>query len=323
MSSESKRVFLVTGAAGFVGANLCRRLVDMSDQVHVLVKPSTALWRIESILDRLHLHQVDICDVRQVEQAVEAIEPTVIYHLASHGAYHYQDQAEKILLVNVFGLWNLLNSCNRVGYELFVNTGSSSEYGRKKFAMREADILSPNSFYAVAKAGQSLLCQHVAQTSDVPLVTVRPFSVYGPYEEPTRLIPHLMMAALEDRPLDMVSPRTARDFVHVDDVVDIYLETEKLKGLGGEIVNVGTGVQTALSRLVEETEEICGRQLDVRWGQMLPRIWDSDVWVADVSTLYRLTDLSPRTLLPEGLRRCLSWYREHSHFYRGERSAAQ
>jgi len=313
----SKRVFLVTGAAGFIGANLCRRLVTMKEEIHVFVKPETALWRLDGLLDKLHIHHVDICDALEVEETIAAIKPSIIYHLATRGAYPAQNDGDNILLVNVFGLWNLLTACQRHGFDLFVNTGSSSEYGRKPFAMRETDILEPDSYYAVAKSAQSLLARLCSQLSDLPAVTLRPFSVYGPYEEPIRLIPRLMMAALYDEPIDMVNPKTARDFVYVDDVVDAYLNIERLRQLRGEILNVATGVQTDLSELAATMESLLGHPFAaLRWGEMAPRTWDTDVWVGDVSKLRRLAGAYPRTTLREGLARCIEWFEQHQRFYR-------
>ncbi len=306
---------MLTGASGFIGANLCRRLVEAGEDTHILLRDTSRCWRIQDILDKVTVHRVDIRDADATRQVVETVRPDVIYHLATHGAYHYQDECETILLVNVFGLWNLLNACNDVGYELFVNTGSSSEYGAKRFAMRETDVLDPNSFYAVAKSAQSLLCQHCARTAKLPLVSLRLFSVYGPYEEPGRLIPNMMMAALEGRRLDMVSAATARDFIHVDDVVDLYLMVDELKKLNGEIMNVGTGVQSTLERVVENLGEISGADLDVHWGAMQPRMWDSDVWVADCSKVRRLVGFAPRIGLRDGLTKSLPWFREHRALY--------
>jgi nucleoside-diphosphate-sugar epimerase len=303
--------FLVTGAAGFIGANLCRRLLLEDRETHVLVRAATATWRLEAIADRLHWHRADITDANAIERVIDEARPTVVYHLATHGAYHYQNNAEEILRTNVMGLWNLVRACSRTGCELLVNTGSSSEYGTKRFAMRETDVLDPNSFYAVAKAAQSLLCQHVGRTGATAIVTLRPFSVYGPYEEPTRLIPRLMMAALDGTPIDMVSPDTVRDFVFIDDVVDVYLAIDKLKAVSGEIINVGTGVQTSLQQLVGAL----GVPVQARWNALAPRSWDSSVWVADISKLRRLLGLTPRLTVEQGLARSLPWFREHRQWY--------
>jgi nucleoside-diphosphate-sugar epimerase len=314
----SKRIFLVTGGAGFVGANLCRRLLAMGEEVHTFVRRTTDMWRLSDVADRLHIHYVDLCDDKAVAEAVDAIRPTIIYHLATHGAYHYQTHGDTILLTNVFGFWGLIHACEKHGYELFVNTGSSSEYGRKQFAMREADILEPDSYYAVAKAAQSLLARHCSQMSDLPIVTLRLFSAYGPYEEPSRLIPNVMMSAIRHESISMVDPQTARDFVYIDDVVDVYLDIEHLRKLRGEIINVGTGIQSSMADIVAAVETAVGHGLKVRWGEMPPRTWDSDVWVADVSKVNRLLASRPRTTIKEGLARCVPWFAGHESFYRPE-----
>jgi nucleoside-diphosphate-sugar epimerase len=315
MGAAPSHRFLVTGAAGFVGANLSRVLVASGETVHVLLRPGTRRWRVEEIEDRLNVHVADLTDGDAIDRLVDEVRPTVVYHLATHGAYHQQGDAERILRTNVLGLWNLLRACHRVGFELFVNTGSSSEYGRKRFAMREADMLDPDSFYAVAKSAQSLLCHHLGRESGAPIVTLRLFSVYGPYEEPGRLIPTLLMAAIHDKPIDMVSPATARDFVYVDDVVRTYLEIEKLKKLPGEILNLGSGVQSSLADVVAGVQELVEKPLHVHWGCEPPRPWDTDVWVADVSKVRRLIGFRPRVSLQEGLQRSLAWVREHESLY--------
>lgn len=279
------------------------------------MKPSSTPWRLNGIEDGVAVHPVDITDAARVEDVIQRIRPTIVYHLATHGAYHYQNEPEPILLVNVTGLWNVVRACSKVGFDLFVNTGSSSEYGAKSFAMRETDVLEPDSFYAVAKSAQSLLCRHVGRSTRQAIVTLRLFSVYGPYEEPTRLVPRLMMAAIEGKPIDMASPTTVRDFVYVDDVVDVYMRIDALRRLAGEIVNVGTGAQTSLAQLVEALGQVVGAPIDARWDRMEPRGWDTDVWVADVSKLRKSIGATPPTGIREGLAASLAWFRAHKHLY--------
>ena len=134
--------------------------------------------------------------------------------------------------------------------------------------MRESDLLEPNSYYAVAKCAQTLLCQHVARTEKRPITTLRLFSAYGPYEEPSRLVPTLIQRCLAGQDLSLVPPETARDFVYVDDVVDAYLCTGALAKLRGEIVNVGTGVQSTIRDLVEAIVDHTGARVEIRWGAM-------------------------------------------------------
>src|SRR6267378_1766196 len=156
----SARRILVTGAAGFVGSVLARRLLADGQEVHALTKSPNGAWRLKEIEKDLRLHAVDLRDEATLRSAVAKIRPQAIFHLAAHGAYPFQTDPDGIIQSNILGTWNLLKASTDCDYEVFVNTGSSSEYGFKEFAMRETDLLEPNSYYSVAKSAQTLLCQH-------------------------------------------------------------------------------------------------------------------------------------------------------------------
>jgi nucleoside-diphosphate-sugar epimerase len=306
---SSKRV-LVTGAAGFVGAVLTRRLLTAGHTVHVVSRSTTIRWRLTDVIADLRHHEVDLRDEAATRSVIDGIRPEVIYHLATHGAYPEQTDADGIIQTNILGTWNLLKALERIDYEVFVNSGSSSEYGFKEYAMRETDVLEPNSYYSVAKCAQTLLCQHVAKTQRRPITTLRLFSVYGPYEEPSRLIPTLIRRCLAGQELSLVEPDTARDFVYVDDVVDAYLCTDKLAAFHGEIVNIGTGVQSPIRLVVECILRHTGARVSCNWGTMPARIWDAKTWVADCTKSHRLLAWRPRTTLSEGIERTVAWMRE-------------
>jgi UDP-glucose 4-epimerase len=127
-----------------------------------------------------------------------------------------------MMQTNVIATANLVNACLRTGFEAFVNTGSSSEYGFKSFAPTEDTWLESNSDYAVTKAAATLFCRSVAQRHNVHMPTLRLYSVYGPYEEPKRLIPTLLVHGLCGQLPPLVNADVARDYVYIDDVVDAY-----------------------------------------------------------------------------------------------------
>ena len=229
-----KRIFLITGSSGFIGSVLLRRLLKQKENVHIILRKQSNTWRIDDLLKKVVIHNSDLTNLDELKSLINESKPNVIYHLAANGAYSYQKDADQIIHTNILGTWNLLQACNTVKYELFVNTGSSSEYGFKKFAMRETDILEPASYYAVTKCAQTLLCSHIARQEKRPIVTIRPFAVYGPYEEPKRFVPTLMNALFSNKKMNLVSPTTARDFVYVDDIVDAYLKINELKNNSGE-----------------------------------------------------------------------------------------
>jgi nucleoside-diphosphate-sugar epimerase len=307
----------VTGSTGFVGAVLTRRLLADGHEVHTAFKSTTARWRLTGLEHELHQHQLDLRDEERVRSVVASIRPEVIYHLATHGAYPSQTDADGIIQTNILGTWNILKALGRIDYEVFVNSGSSSEYGFKDYAMRETDLLEPNSYYSVAKCAQTLLCQHVAKTESRPITTFRLFSVYGPFEEPSRLIPTLIRRCFAGEDLTLVDPDIARDFVYVDDVVDAYLRTDKLAQLRGEIINIGTGVQNPIRQVAELALRLTGARVACHWGAMPSRVWDARTWVADCTKSARLLGWRPITTLSEGLEQTIAWTRQRQEMTGG------
>jgi len=303
--------FFITGATGFVGSCLARKLVEIGCEVHILLRERADRWRLRGLEDRLNFHTGDLTKADALRGIVSEIRPTVVYHLAVHGAYPDQTNADQIILTDIFGTWNLLKACAELDYKVFINTGSSSEYGLKQHAMRETDSLEPASYYAVAKCGQTLVCQHMARANRRPINTLRLFSVYGPYESPSRLIPAIIRRCLQGRDLDMVSPDTARDFIHVNDVVEAYLQIGQLSLQCGETFNIGSGVQSTLHDVVTEVIRATGAKVKVNWGSMPARIWDTETWLADCSKVRRVLKWVPKIGLAAGIEQTVGWFRCH------------
>lgn len=297
----------VTGASGFIGACLVRRLLDEGFAVHVLLREQFQAWRLREVLPRLHVHTGDIGDAGQVHAAVMAARPRAIYHLASYGAYESQADAQHILHTNVQGTRHLLEAGVAARVPLLVNAGSSSEYGFKTEPMRESDRLEPNSLYAVAKAAQTHLCLLPAYCARMATVVFRLFSVFGPWEQPSRLFPTLLRRARAGLPLEMVSPQTAHDFIYVDDVLDALLAVERLSALHGEVFNLGRGVQVCLPEVVELVLRTVESRSEVRWDAMPARHWDSTCWVADIAKARELLHWRPQTTLAQGIQRMAHW----------------
>ena len=310
--------FFVTGATGFVGSCLVRKLAEIGCEVHALVRPQANLWRLHDLEGRVDLHTGDLNDAGHLRDLISDIQPTIIYHLAVHGAYPDQTNADEIILTDVFGTWNLLKACSEIDYKLFVNTGSSSEYGSKQCAMRESDLLEPNSYYAVAKAAQTLVAQHMAHSDRRPINTFRLFSVYGPYEEPSRLVPTLIQRCIAGKALDMVSPDTARDFIYVEDVVEAYLQIGQLSLQCGEVFNIGTGIQSTMRDVVRAAVRSTGAKVRINWGSVPARTWDTETWLADATKVRRVLKWAPKTSLADGMEKTTEWFRSEGCRIRSE-----
>jgi len=190
----STKTFLLTGATGFIGSCLLRRLVAAGTKPHIIIRKDARLWRIKDILPHVSCHIADMMDAQGVKAAVKRARPDIIYHLAAYGSYPCQNDPDRIVGTNIMGGWNLLRAASAVETELFVNTGTSSEYGLKTKPMKESDALQPAGYYAVTKCAVTWMCLQAARQKRLATITLRPFSAYGPYEEPSRLVPQLMKA---------------------------------------------------------------------------------------------------------------------------------
>lgn len=320
----SKRV-LLTGGTGFVGANLARRLLDDGHEVHLLVRPRYRRWRIDGIRAHLRLHEAALLDREAVRKTIRAIRPDWVFHLAAHGAYASQSDLDRMVQTNILGTIHLVEACIETGFESFVNTGSSSEYGFKDHAPAESEPLEPSGHYAFTKASATLFCRYTAQERAVHLPTLRLYSVFGPYEEPTRLIPTLILRGKEGGFPPLVQPDVARDFVYTEDVIEAYCLAARRPGKEkGAVYNVGTGVQTRMREVVEVAGRVMGIPAKPIWGAMANRRWDTPVWVSDSRKIRDQLGWFPRYSFEEGFRAFVRWLDENPSwmdFYRGQHEA--
>ena len=300
---------MITGGAGFIGSNLIKRLLDLgNNNINVTAKDSTSLSRLKSITGKIKLHKADLLDLKGLKKIFNKVNPSIIIHLATYSAYSDQQAAFEMVEVNINGTLNLLEASKDINYDIFINTGSSSEYGIKNKPMKENDLLEPLSFYAVTKASATLLCQVFAKEYKKPIVTLRPFSVYGPFEEKERFIPTIIKAIIDNKPIQLTPGNQRRDFIYIDDVIDIYINTI-LKGikLAGQVLNMGTGIEYTNDQVVQALFKVTGKKVKIEKGAFPKRLWDTSHWVADISKTKKLLNWKPKFSLEDGLKKTYEW----------------
>ncbi len=301
-----------------MGANLARRLLAGGHRVHLLLRPGHRPWRLEGIRDRVTAHVGSLGDAAWLDGLLKEARPQWVFHLAAYGGYASQTDLPEMLRTNVLGMATFLSACLKAGFEAFVNAGSSSEYGYVDHPPAESERLEPNSDYAVTKAFATQHGRSLARRLLAPITTLRLYSVYGPWEEKARLLPTLIREGLNGRLPPLVSPETARDFVHVDDVCEAFvLAASRPSGEAGAIYNVGTGVQTRIREVVEVARRVLRITAEPRWGTMEPRPWDTTTWVADSRKIREELGFSPRFPFEEGFRQMVAWTRREENAARG------
>jgi nucleoside-diphosphate-sugar epimerase len=301
---------LVTGAGGFIGASLVRRLLADGHDVVAIERPDGSTWRLDEIAGHAPVVDLDVLDGEAIKAAVAEHRPDWIFHLAAHGAYSWQRDSERIMQTNLVSTVRLLAACEAHGFEAFVHAGSSSEYGYKDHAPKETERADPNSDYAVMKAAATTHCRFVAQRDDLHVVTLRLYSVFGPWEEPGRLMPTLVARGLEGRLPPLVAPDTPRDFISVRDTNDAFLlAARRSDAPRGAVYNIGSGRETKLREVVEIARAELGVDDEPRWGSEPQRDWDAKVWVADATLAQRELGWQATDDVSTGFRALARWLR--------------
>lgn len=312
---KSKRV-LITGATGFIGANLTRHLIKMGIRPYLFMRKSSHCWRIKDLLDKASIELVDLTCQQEVEHSIARIRPEIIYHCAVYGGYSWQTDPEMIIKTDIDGTLNLLFACKKCGFELFVNTGTSSEYGLKNTAMKETDFLEPITVYGVSKASATLFCTCLAKREGLNIITLRLFSAYGYLEEVKRLIPWVVVSCLKNKDIRLSSAESVRDFIFIEDVVDAYMKATELAAKGvGEIFNIGSARQASVKEMVELIVQQTKTKVRPLWNSLPnPRI-EPKCWLADIAKAKEQLNWSAKHSLEEGVEKTVEWFKQNIGLY--------
>lgn len=297
----------MTGATGFVGSHLVRRLVRDGVEVHVLCRPASDFWRLRDVVPRLRMHQADLSDLAGLEAVVRSVRPTFVFHVAAATVVAGVAAGPAELIgVNLLGAVNLVQACDSVDYRSLVMTGDSFEYSPSRSPLGESAPCRPTSLHGITKLAATLHGQAAARSRGRPIVTLRLFSTYGPYDNPRRLVPRVIAGALAGSTIELSRPEIARDWIHVDDLVELYLEASRAGGsVAGQVFNAGSGRAASLGDIVAAILHATGSAAEIRWGAFPAAEHDAYPWIADMRSTFASFAWRPLIPLEEGLRRTI------------------
>jgi dolichol-phosphate mannosyltransferase len=303
-----KGPIIVAGASGFIGANLYYQLSEQRSDVYALVQRERN-WRLRDV-DANQILTVNLNDYASTKNLLNTIKPQTIFNCVAYGAYSFEKDVSLIYQTNFQSIVNLVESLEHLGsFSAFVSAGSSSEYGTNCSAPKEDAPCSPNSHYSVSKLALADYLSYIGKHRSFPAVNLRLYSVYGPLEDTSRLIPNLLRKALAGDLPSFVDPRTSRDFVHVDDVCAAFiLAAAKMNPeLFGETFNIGSGIKTTISDLAQLTRSLFAISAVPQFGAMEGREWDLAEWYSDSRKAGRLLGWRAEKSLSDGLSSTSEW----------------
>lgn len=301
----------VTGAGGFIGANLVRGLLRDGHQVCAILRPGGARGRLDGV-SLLTVAEADSSDVEALTKVLRGHKPEVLYHLASSTWSAPAPEGGHEAAI-VHGMRRLLEACSRWTPRRLVAAGSGAEYG-SGLDFDEDSPCRPDTALGAAKAEACRMASGWGPRHGMECVWLRLFTPYGPWEAPGRLVPSAIRAVLKQRTLVLRAPGEQRDFVAVEDAVDALVRAARAPLPNPAVLNVCTGTPVTVARMAEFVFACLGAE--PRWET------DSGGREAGGETLARSSGRNrramdwlgwaPRLPLCAGIERAIAWWKEHS-----------
>lgn len=312
MKSLKGMTVLVTGAAGFIGSHLSRRLIEEKANVYILIKNGTNQFRLHDIIQRLEVRYGDIRDYSFICSYIKNIKPQIIFNLAAFRDVKRDIQlVDPMIDINIKGTMNLLRAAveEKIPLECFVNTGSSEEYGDGTAPFSEDQKEIPVSPYSASKVAATYFCRMLYKSMGVPIVTLRPFLTYGPNQDADMFIPSLIHHCLEKKDFRMTDGDQTRDFIYIDDVIEGYIRAASNTQAIGEVINIGNGIEYKIKDVAEKIVSIMGNPIRLLIGSLPKRHGETKHFFCNNEKAKRLLGWSPKVGLDEGFEKTINWYK--------------
>lgn len=310
-------IYVVTGGAGFIGSHLATHIGQAGHEVRVLDSlagtASAARALALASTPRIEITQGDIRDPDVCRRVLDGADH-VLHHAGEASVQRSLDDTAACAAVNIGGTINLLEAARAAGtVKRFVFASSCAVYGDAPGASKhEASLTDPLSPYASSKLAGEYFCRNFFRLYGLQTVSLRYFNVYGPGQDPegayASVVPKFLTAlARGEAPVLYGDGEQSRDFIFVDDVVQANLRAvAATRGVGGRVVNIGSGQSASLKQVLQTLEQIVGRPIEAKHQAVRPG--DIKHSRADIAAAAGLLQFTPSVSLAGGLAQTLHWY---------------
>lgn len=304
--------FLVTGGAGFIGSNICRRLVSQGCFVRVVDNLLTGKRsNLADIIDKIEFIEADMGDPSVAAQAMKDIE--VVLHQGALPSVP-KSVADPVTTHKhcVDATFTLLVAARDAGIKRFVYAASSSAYGDSATLPKvETMTTNPLSPYAVAKLTGEYYCKVFCGVFGLQTVSLRYFNIFGPYQDPTSqyaaAIPAFVSHIIKDTPPTVYGDgEQSRDFTYIENVIEANLLAARAEETHGEVVNIACGDRITVNEIIKLINEHFGK--DIKTNYVPSRPGDVKHSLADISLAEKVIGYKPIVRFPEGLEKAIDWY---------------
>jgi nucleoside-diphosphate-sugar epimerase len=305
--------FLVTGGAGFIGSNICAKLISQGCFVRVVDNLLTGKKsNLAAVYDKIEFIEADMGNADVAQRAMKGID-VVLHQGALPSVPRSVNDPAATHRHCVDATFTLLLAARDAKVKRFVYAASSSAYGDTPTLPKvETMPVNPLSPYAAAKLMGEYYCSVFYKVFGLETVSLRYFNVFGPHQDPTSqyaaAIPAFVTAILKDKPPTVYGDGTqSRDFTYVDNVVEANLLAARAKKTEGQVVNIACGEAITVNEIIEMINKSVGKK--VKPIHVPPQKGDVKHSLADISLAKKLLGYKPVVLFKEGLQKAIDWYR--------------
>ncbi len=303
------RVFL-TGATGFVGSYVARRLLfEGRHEVAALIRRSSDPWRIRDVLGSLVRINGELSDLASIRPALTDFRPDVVIHLAWGGVGN-QYRNDPVQVANIDSTLELVRLTRDVGARVWVGLGSQAEYGPTDGPILENAPTRPTTLYGISKLSAGLLSRHFCAEYGLRYAWLRLFSTYGPMDDPSWMIPYLINQLLRSEKPSLTLGTQLWDYVYVGDAARAIERVALTDGVSG-VFNLGSGRPQTIRAIVETIREMVDPALPLGFGEVPFRPDQVMHLEAVVERLKDEVAWTPEVNLENGMRRTVAWFREY------------
>jgi len=298
---------LVTGATGFLGSHLTRLLSRRGHEVTILKRANSDSWRIADVLPGVRVVYGDLSDLASAREQIIECRPEAVLHVGWQGVQS-RFRNDRIQSDNIGQAAQLLAIAHQAGCRTWIGFGSQAEYGPKQEAISETEPPAPTSLYGMAKLATMEMSRAMSDVLDMRSVWVRVFSLFGPADEPSWMLPSLIQQLLESEVPALTAGTQMWDYLYVEEAAEAVVQLMETPAACG-VFNLGSGQARPLREIVEEVRDMIDPSLSLRFGEVPFRPDQVMHLEADITRLQEAVSWRPRADLAAGLRATVDWHR--------------
>jgi len=305
-----KRI-LVTGASGFIGKHLVRKLIKKQFRIVCFDLNFDENFILE-FSGQVELICGNLMDTQIVKKTIKNFSPEYVFHLAgsksrTNSLIEFKTSNE-INYLGTLNLFEVLLDCKNL--KLVTILGTIEEYGHTCSPFKEDSQELPNSAYGLSKLSTTKLAMIFYQQFNLPVVVLRPSIAYGPHQGEEMFIPALIKSLLKQQPFKMTEGNQLRDFLFIDDLTDALIKGISCICLEGQIINIASGTSITIRDIAMKIAEMTNNKEDLKVGKLPYRNFEIMNYTVDIMKASTLLGWFPKTNLYEGLEKTISFYKK-------------